>query len=67
MEVGTFADMDKIPSGKYSQTEQGNVLRQTHNWQTVLGMVVRSGDIEVPSLIPITNEGIMLKDKLYKS
>jgi hypothetical protein len=67
MEVGTFADMNKVPSGKYSQTEQGNVLRQTHDWQTVLGMVVRSGDVEVPSLIPITNEGIIIKDKLYKS
>jgi hypothetical protein len=67
MEVGTFADSTKVPSGKYSRNENGNVLRQSHNWQTVLGVVMRNSGIEVPSLIPITDQGIMINDKLYRS
>lgn len=67
MEVGTFADRNKVPSGKYSQNEQGNVLRQLHDWQTVLGVVMRNGGIETPSLIPIEDSIILPDGRTYKS
>lgn len=67
MEVGTFADLNQVPSGKHSQTERGQVLRQTQNWQTVIGVVTRHEGVEVPSLIPITDEGIMLNNRYYRS
>jgi hypothetical protein len=67
MEVGTFADPNKIPSGYYASTERGQVLRQHPNWQTGLGVVAIGQGIEIPSFIPITDEGIMLNGKWYTS
>lgn len=67
MEVGTFADPSKIPSGYYSTTERGQALRQHPNWQTGLGVVAIGQGVEIPSFIPITDEGIMLNNKWYAS
>lgn len=68
MEVGTFADPEQIPSGKFSTTENGNVLRQLHDWQYGLGVVHRTEDgLEIPQFIPITDDGILLEGKWYKS
>lgn len=67
MEVGTFADPNLIPSGKYSTDERGNVSRQSHNWQKGLGMVAMGEGVVIPQFIPITEEGILINGKWYKS
>lgn len=67
MEVGTFADHSLVPSGQYSTTERGFVLPQSHDWQCALGVVYYNEDRVVPYLLPITDEGIDIFGKVYKS
>lgn len=70
MEVGTFADPNTIPSGKHAFDNNGNTLRQSMNWQYGLGEVlVHETDysLQVPRFIPITDEGILINDKFYRS
>jgi len=67
MGVGTFADPEQTPSGQYATSEQGNVLRQAQNWQSVLGRVSVIDDEIIPEIIPITNQGVLINGKWYKS
>ncbi len=67
MEVGTFADPNDVPSGAYATTERGEVLRQLHNWQYGLGEVLKVAGVLIPNFIPITDQGILINNKWYKS
>jgi hypothetical protein len=66
IEAGTYADPNKIPSGKYSTTEAGNQLRQSHNWQTAGAYILRNEAEVVPYLLPIGDD-IDIFGKRYSS
>jgi hypothetical protein len=67
MECGTFADFEHVPSGQFAITEGGDRLRQNHNWQSGVGLVYVTPDGEIPHFVPITDEGVLINNKWYKS
>lgn len=66
VEAGTFADQTLVPSGRYSTTNNA-AKNQHHDWHTVLTVVRQYDGIEVPELIPITDDGVLINGKFYKS
>lgn len=68
MQVGTFADLSKAPSGKTSVTERGERLTQAQNWDSTMGLIFEheDGSLE-PHLVPISDDSINLFGKQYKS
>jgi len=66
MNPGTTCDFDKIPSGKRADDQYGNPTKQRHNWQTAIGVLFHNEETASPHLLPITNEGIQIFDKLYR-
>jgi hypothetical protein len=68
MNTGTMANTNgNIPSGSYSTDEHGNVTRQIPNWQSAVGVVYSDEDTLRPYLLPITQDGIDIHGKLYRS
>lgn len=65
MEAGTFADLSRIPSGKYSADQRGNTLRQSHDWQTGLGVIYHNEEMVSPMFIPI-GDNITIEGKTYE-
>lgn len=61
-ESGTFADSDRIPSGKYAPNQQVR-----HDWHAGIVDWVVDVDGARPNLSPITNNGITVHQKTYKS
>lgn len=61
-ESGTFADPNITPSGKYAPNQISR-----HNWQSGLIKWNVYDDRAVPSIYPITDAGIEINDKVYKS
>lgn len=68
MQVGTFADLSKAPSGLHSVTEKGDRLVQAQNWDSTLGVVFvhEDGSLE-PHLLTISDDGIDLFGRRYRS
>lgn len=68
MQTGTFADLSRVPSGKTSVTERGQVLSQAHNWDSSMGLIFRHDDGSLePHLLSLDDSGINILGKRYKS
>lgn len=67
MSPGTFADMNQAPSGQFATDQRGRVLPQHQDWHTTLGVVFHNEDTISPYLLPITDDGIDIFGKFYKS
>lgn len=65
-EGGTFADLEQIPSGKFSSDQHGRSLRQSQDWQTGLTAIYHNEEVLAPQFIPI-DEGVMINGKNYRS
>jgi hypothetical protein len=66
VQLPTFADQTKIPSGQYSRTNSGEQLRQAQNWGKGLA-IVRAGEAgEFVQHIPITDDGILIEGRWYR-
>lgn len=66
VQLPAFATQEH-PSGSYSRTNSGNVLRQAHNDGRGLGLVRSGEEGDFFQYIPITDDGIMIEGKWYKS
>lgn len=61
-EAGTYADPDLTPSGKYAPN---TTVR--HNWQSGVIDWLVDNEMAIPSVSPITNDGVTVKGRFYKS
>ena len=61
-ESGTYADPDLTPSGKYAPNTSVR-----HNWQSGIIDWLVDEEMAIPSISPITNDGVTVKGRFYRS
>ena len=61
-EAGTYADLDKTPSGKYAP---GTTAK--HNWQSGVINWLVDDEMAIPEVMPIDDNGVTVRGKYYRS
>lgn len=61
-ESGTFADPNLTPSGKFAPNTDVR-----HNWQSGIIDWLVDDEMAIPSISPITNDGVTVKGRFYRS
>jgi hypothetical protein len=64
---GHLSDKDRLPSGKYATTESGAHTSPNFSWQQSVGVVFHNEEFASPHILPITDAGINIFGKVYKS
>lgn len=64
---GHLSDKDRLPSGKYATTEQGFHTSPNFSWQQGVGVVYHNQEFASPHILPITEQGINIFGKIYRS
>lgn len=64
---GHMSNKNLLPSQRYATTERGRVTNVPYNWQSTIGLLHHTPERASAYVLPITEQGIDIFGKVYKS